>query len=99
MDNRVRDLEDRVKSLEADIALLKELVMGRNKSAPTKRNMTDADAVRVIVGDLCDMSHKDAAEVAGLTYSQVYSARMGFVFKHVHKRLRDSGAAIKWQRP
>jgi hypothetical protein len=68
---------------------------GRNKSAPTKRNMTDADALEVLTGQYKDLSHKEAAEKIGLTYAQVYSARLEFTFKHVHKTLRDE----KWVNP
>jgi hypothetical protein len=68
---------------------------GRNKSAPTKRNMTDADALSVLTGDYKGMPHKDAAEKIGLTYAQVYSARLEFTFKHVHKTLREE----KWENP
>lgn len=73
------------------VAELEALVRGRNRSAPLKRNMTDADAVRVLTGDVKDLGHKDAGEQAGLTYAQVYSCRMEYTFKHVHKKLRDDG--------
>lgn len=88
--------------LSLDFAALHETVddhtakiEGRNKSAPTKRNMTNADALAVLTGDYKDMSHKDAAEKIGLTYAQVYSCRLEFTFKHVHKYLRDQ----KWTNP
>jgi hypothetical protein len=74
---------------EVRIETLEKLVMARNASAPTKRNMTDEDALKVLTGDLKDLSHKEAAEKAGLTYAQVYSCRLEFTFKHVHKTLRD----------
>lgn len=73
------------------VAELEALVRGRNRSAPLKRNMTDADAVRVLTGDVKDLGHKEAGEQAGLTYAQVYSCRMEYTFKHVHKKLRDDG--------
>ena len=71
-------------------------VEGRNSSAPVKRNMTDDDALRVITGDLKDVDHKEAAEKIGLTYAQVYSARLEYTFKHVHKQLRDSKTPNRW---
>lgn len=71
------------------IEKLETMVLARNSSAPTKRNMTDEDALRVLTGDLRELAHKDAAEKAGLTYAQVYSCRLEFTFKHVHKTLRD----------
>jgi hypothetical protein len=83
------------KDLRATIEGLREKVEGRNKSAPVKRNMTDQDALDVLTGAYKDMSHKDAAEQIGLTYAQVYSCRLEFTFKHVHKDLRDA----KWVNP
>lgn len=81
--------------LSAKVEELTSMIEGRNKSAPTKRNMTDADAIRVMTGDLKDMSHKDAAEAAHLTYAQVYSCRLEYTFKHVHKQLRDENKEFK----
>lgn len=70
-------------------------VEGRNKSAAVKRNMTDVDALRVLTGDMSEMAHKEAAEEMGLTYAQIYSCRLEFTFKHVHKELREA----KWVNP
>jgi hypothetical protein len=85
--------------LEAAGGLLEELRMkveGRNKSAASKRNMTDDDAMRVLKGDLAAMGHKDAAERVGLTYAQVYSCRLGFTFKHVIHVLEKDGWRSPW---
>jgi hypothetical protein len=79
------------------IEKLETLVLARNASAATKRNMTDEDALRVLTGDLRDMPHKEAAEKIGLTYAQVYSCRLEFTFKHVHKDLRDN--VKEWKNP
>lgn len=54
------------------------------------KEMTDADAERVTYGDLADKKHKDAAAALGLTYGQIYSARLGFTFKAVHKAAKDA---------
>lgn len=82
------------------IEVLEKLVLARNASAPTKRNMTDEDALRVMTGDLKDLAHKDAAERIGLTYAQVYSCRLEFTFKHVHKNLRDGATSdAPWSNP
>lgn len=83
------------KALTARVEELGAMIEGRNKSAPTKRNMTDADAIRVLTGDLKDDSHKEAAEKASLTYAQVYSCRLEYTFKHVHKALRDGNPEYK----
>lgn len=74
------------------------LIKGRNKSAPTRRNMTDDDAKRVLTGDLKELDHKQAAEKAGLTYAQIYSCRLEYTFKHVLKELRDSGWKNPWRK-
>lgn len=76
--------------MKARTEKLETLVLARNASAATKRNMTDEDALRVLTGDLRETSHKEAAEKIGLTYAQVYSCRLEFTFKHVHKDLRDN---------
>ena len=91
-------LDEQRAALEARDALIEDLVAkveGRNKSAPTKRNMTDDDARRVLNGALKDKPHKEAAEEIGLTYAQVYSCRLEYTFKHVLKELRDAG----WKNP
>jgi hypothetical protein len=90
-EDRLAALEEQNRMLEATVARLQELVEGRNKSAPTKRNMTDADAERCLVGDTKEMDHKEAAAAMGLTYAQVYSCRGMFTFKHIHKKLKDEG--------
>lgn len=74
-------------------------VEGRNRSAAVKRNMTDADALRVLTGDLKEHNHKEAAEMAGLTYAQVYSCRGGFTFKHVIHELEKGGWKNTWEKP
>ena len=83
----------------ADIARIGDIVEARNKSAPTKRNMTDDDARRVLNGDSKDLAHKEAAAKLGLTYAQVYSCRGEFTFKHVLKELRDSGWVNPFKKP
>jgi hypothetical protein len=105
LDDRIEKLEaaflaaeERNKVLMETVARLQELVEGRNKSAPTKRNMTDADARRCLVGDTKDLDHKEAAAAMGLTYAQVYSCRMQFTFKHVHKALKDEGLFGPWNK-
>lgn len=75
---------------------IRTMVESRNKSAALKRNMTDEDALRVLTGDLKDPDHKSAAAQIGLTYAQIYSCRMEFTFKHVHKDLRENGWKNPW---
>jgi hypothetical protein len=84
-----------LKSIRDKLEEIVAKVEGRNKSAAVKRNMTDADALRVLTGDLRELAHKETAEQIGLTYAQVYSCRLEFTFKHVHKALRDT----EWKNP
>jgi hypothetical protein len=57
----------------------------RDRGPASQREMTEADALRVISGDLKDAKHKAAAEALGLSYGQVYSARIGATFKTVSR--------------
>jgi len=94
----VRALSSRLDAVEHTMARLVSLVDGRNKSAPTKRNMRDEDALAVLTGEFKELDHKQAAAAIGLTYAQVYSCRLGFTFKHVHKELRTQGIQLPWKR-
>ena len=50
-----------------------------------KRNraMTEAEAVRVLTGDLRNTSTPQCVKLLGLNYGQIYSARYGDTFKHL----------------
>lgn len=87
-----------IEALMARIEELDALVKGRNKSAPLKRNMTDADAEAVLIGAYKDLDHKETAAAIGLSYAQVYSCRMEYTFKHVLKNLRDTGWKNPWKK-
>lgn len=75
-------------SLKDVIAKVNELVTKanskRDRGPTSKREMTEDDARRVMLGDLKDTAHGKAAETLGLSYGQVYSARGGFTFKKVY---------------
>lgn len=79
----VRELEERITALES-----------KNQTSCEKREMTVADAERVIFGDMISLSHKEAEVALGLTYGQIYSARLGHTFKQVHKAAKDEGRTI-----
>lgn len=72
------------------IEALNGLNAPRDRGPKSEKVMTDEDALRVINGDLKDVSHKVAAETLGLSYGQVYSARKGFTFKPIHKAIREN---------
>lgn len=65
---------------------------GRDRGPESVREMTEDDARRVLLGDIKDASHKEAAAILGLSYGQVYSSRKGFTFKGVYKEWRESSA-------
>lgn len=83
------------------IAKLNEIIARMNEDQPkardrgpeSTREMTEDDARKVLLGDLKDKSHKEAANELGLSYGQVYSSRKGFTFKAVYKEWRDAAKA------
>jgi hypothetical protein len=81
-------------ALQATVAELQKVIEPRRNEAT--REMTDDDARRVITGDLAAMKHKDAAAKLGLSYGQIYSARLEFTFKHVHKAMKEKGEKNPW---
>ena len=83
----VLDLQDRVTKLEQP-----------KSTTSSGKEMTDDNARSVIFGDLSAVKHKDAADKLGLTYGQVYSARLGFTFKNIHKEGKDSGKTNPWMK-
>jgi hypothetical protein len=63
---------------------------------PDVKEMTKEHALQVLNGDMKDLKHKDAAEKLGLTYGQIYSCRLEFTFKDVHKTLKAEGYKNPW---
>ena len=61
----------------------------RDRGPESQREMVEDDARRILLGDMKDKSHKDAAKELGLSYGQIYSARKGFTFKGIYKEWRD----------
>lgn len=78
------ELTAKVLELEAQIV---ELKSPKPTSNASQREMTDDDARRILNGDLANLKHKEAAEKLNLSYGQIYSCRLGFTFKHIHKEL------------
>jgi len=83
---KIQELETRIAQLEA-----KPASSGTRDRGPTStREMTEADARAIMLGEHKDSSHKKAAEALGLSYGQVYSARGGYTFKGVYKEMKDA---------
>lgn len=83
-----------VLSLQAQVAELQTKLEPPRKDAA--REMTDADARRILTGDLAQVKHKDAAATLGLSYGQIYSCRLEFTFKAIHKEMKEKGQANPW---
>ena len=85
--NMVDALCGRIEDLEkANIALVS--TSSRDRGPVSTRKMTEDDARRLVLGDLVDLSHKEAAEDLGLSYAQVYSCRGGYTFKSLQDEAR-----------
>jgi len=74
---RIEEIERAIDNLEGK--------MNTRRGPRSLRPMTEDDARRVILGDLKDVSHAEAANKLGLSYGQVYSARRGFTHRYVHE--------------
>jgi len=87
---QVTDLETVIAALAAQVTNLaaKIVILETPKVvAPTQREMTDDDARNIMNGDLKAAKHKDAGEKLNLSYGQIYSCRLGYTFKAIHKEL------------
>jgi hypothetical protein len=89
----IAELTTLVFELQARIAVL-ETPKVTNAS---QREMTDDDARRILNGDLKDVKHKEAGEKLNLSYGQIYSCRLGYTFKAIHKELSQiAGYKNSW---
>ena len=95
-----KELTEAVAALTATVADLQkkveELQSSKTKSTASTRDMTDDDARRILTGDLATKSHKDAASELGLSYGQIYSCRLEFTFKNIHKEMKAAGTKNAW---
>lgn len=89
-----------LKELTALVIDLQAQVQALTAPKPTAsgKEMTDDDARRIMTGDHAATKHKQAAEELGLSYGQIYSCRLGFTFKHIHKEMRDANVANPWMK-
>ena len=86
---KLKDVIAKVNELIERINISKNAKV-RDRGPDSTREMTEDDARRLLLGDMKDKSHKDAAKELGLSYGQIYSARKGFTFKSVYKEWRDA---------
>lgn len=90
----ILELQRQVAELQRQVAELTKV----RSVAKSDREMTDDDARRVLTGDLASAKHKDAAEQLGLSYGQIYSCRLGYTFKHIHKEMHEKGQSNPWKK-
>lgn len=83
-------LKDVIVKINEIIEVVNSKPKGRDRGPESQREMTEEDARIVVLGEHADKSHKEAAQLLGLSYGQVYSARKGFTFKGVYKEFRDA---------
>lgn len=86
--------QELIASLTARVEALEAAATPKNNTS--QREMTDDDAKRILTGDLATVKHKDAASTLGLSYGQVYSCRLEFTFKHIHKAMKVAGTPNPW---
>jgi hypothetical protein len=84
----VADLQARVLVLETP----------KPKVSGSPREMTADDARLVLTGEHKDLKHQAAADLLGLSYGQIYSCRLEFTFKAVHKEMKDAGIKNGWKK-
>ena len=94
--NPVKPVEPTVVELLTRIEQL-EAALNKKRGTSSIREMTDDDALNVLNGSLASATHKAAAESLNLSYGQIYSCRLQYTFKHVHKALsKVDGYKNRW---
>lgn len=82
----IAKLEERIKTLES-LNIPKVNI---------SKEMTDIDAVNCLYGDNMNLKHKECAQKMNLSYGQIYSCRLEFTFKHIHKDMKMKGIKNIW---
>ena len=86
--NLVKAQDALILALQNNVEELKSQGQGsRDRGPKSEGEMTEEHAIRVMLGDLRDRSHKDAALELKLSYGQIYSARKGYTFKKIYQRM------------
>lgn len=91
----MKDLQAQIDELRSIVTaqgvLIEELKSqgsaNRDRGPKSEGEMTEEHAIRVMLGDLREKSHKDAALELKLSYGQIYSARKGYTFKKIYQRM------------
>ena len=91
----LKDLQAQIDELKATVIAQSQMIedlksqgsANRDRGPKSEGEMTEEHAVRVMLGDLREKSHKEAALELKLSYGQIYSARKGYTFKKIYQRM------------
>lgn len=91
----LKDLQAQIDELKATVIAQSQMIEelksqssgNRDRGPKSEGEMTEEHAIRVMLGDLREKSHKDAALELKLSYGQIYSARKGYTFKKIYQRM------------
>lgn len=91
----MKDLQAQIEELKATVIAQGQMIeelksqgsANRDRGPKSEGEMTEEHAIRVMLGDLREKSHKDAALELKLSYGQIYSARKGYTFKKIYQRM------------
>lgn len=89
LEQLITDLTGRIEALEQQVT---------KSSSSSQKEMTDEHARNVLIGDCKDLKHNEAAQKLGLSYGQVYSCRLEYTFRHIHKELVTKGFVNPWKK-
>lgn len=78
------------------LSQLETKVSESKTSNKSQREMTDTDAYKILTGEHKELSHNKAAQILGLSYGQIYSCRLQYTFRHIHKKLATEKFVNKW---
>jgi predicted nucleic acid-binding Zn-ribbon protein len=92
----IEELQQTITELTVRIVALEQA--SETKSNKSQREMTDTDAYKVLNGELKDLNHNKAAEALKLSYGQIYSCRLQYTFRHIHKELETKGFKNPWKK-
>src|SRR5689334_11769674 len=91
----IQQLVTQVAELNKRVEMLESQQSVPNKS---QKEMTDTHALQILTGEYKDLNHNKAAQILGLSYGQVYSCRLQYTFRHIHKDLETKGYKNPWKK-
>jgi len=91
VESLVKKILEKIEMLDTTILNydLRITELEEKRGPKSSREMTEADARRLLTGDMKKIPHRIAAERLGLSYGQVYSCRGGYTFRKIHDEMRE----------